>query len=141
MDVRKALRRPVALFMIVLMSLTTSGMAFAQGNSAQSAPVSTAEVLESEKVRVDRAELKAMLETGEVQDKLASLGVDPAQVEERIDNLTAEELSEFNQTLDEAPAGADVGGVVGIIVLFLLVFIVTDMLCATNIYSFINCVN
>jgi hypothetical protein len=30
--------------------------------------------------------------------------------------------------------------VVGIIVLFLLVFIVTDLLCATNIFSFINCI-
>jgi hypothetical protein len=127
--------------MIVLMSLTTTGMAFAKGGAAPTEPVSTAEVLQSEQVRVDRAELKAMLATGEVQDKLASLGVDPGQVEERINNLTAEELSEFNQALDEAPAGADVGGVVGIIVLFLLVFIITDMLCATNIYSFVNCVN
>ena len=25
-------------------------------------------------------------------------------------------------------------------VLFLLVFVITDMLCATNIYSFVNCV-
>ena len=141
MDVRKTLRRPVALFMIVLMSLTTTGMAFAQGGTVPTEPVSTAEVLQSEQIRVDRAELKAMLATGEVQEKLASLGVDPNQVEERIDNLTAEELSEFNQALDEAPAGAGVGGVVGIIVLFLLVFIITDMLCATDIYSFVNCVN
>ena len=141
MDFRKTLRRPVALIMIVLMSLTTTGMAFAKGTATPTEPVSTAEVLQSEQVRVDRAELKAMLATGEVQEKLASLGVDPDQVEQRIDNLTAEELSEFNQALDESPAGAGVGGVVGIIVLFLLVFIITDMLCATNIYSFVNCVN
>lgn len=141
MDCIKRLRRPVALIMIVLMSLTTTGMAFAQGGATPSEPVSTAEVLESEQIRVDRAELKAMLATGEVQEKLASLGVDADQVEKRIDNLTAEELSEFNQVLDESPAGAGVGGVVGIIVLFLLVFIITDMLCATDIYSFVNCVN
>lgn len=141
MDVKKSLRRPVALIMIVLMSLTTTGMAFAQGGSTPTEPVSTAEVLASEQVRVDRAELKAMLATGEVQEKLASLGVDAEQVEERIDNLTAEELSEFNQALDESPAGAGVGGVVGVIVLFLLVFIITDMLCATNVYNFVNCIN
>jgi hypothetical protein len=141
MDVKRSLRRPVALIMIVLMSLTTTGMAFAQGGSTPTEPVSTSEVLASEQVRVDRAELKAMLATGEVQEKLASLGVDPEQVEERIDNLTAEELSEFNQALDESPAGAGVGGVVGVIVLFLLVFIITDMLCATNVYNFVNCIN
>lgn len=30
--------------------------------------------------------------------------------------------------------------VVGIIVLFLLVFIIADMLCATNVFPFVNCI-
>jgi hypothetical protein len=29
--------------------------------------------------------------------------------------------------------------VVGIIVLFLVIFIITDMLCATDIFSFVKC--
>ena len=83
----------------------------------------------------------SMLQTQEVQDRLTAMGVDPSQVEDRVNNLTPQELAEFNQQLDEAPAAAGVGTAVGIIVLFLLVFIITDMLCATNIYSFVNCVN
>jgi len=64
--------------------------------------------------------------------------VERDQVENRINNLTSAELAQFNQQLSEAPAGA---GVVGIIVLFLVIFIITDMLCATDIFSFVKCVN
>lgn len=105
---------------------------------AQAAMVGTGEAIAQQQLTVDRAELKSMLDDQAVQDKLASMGVTPDQVEKRIDSLTAAELAQFNSQLDEAPAGA---GVVGIIVLFLVIFIITDMLCATNVYSFFNCVN
>ena len=75
-----------------------------------------------------------------VQEKIASMGVSPDQVEQRINSLTADELAYFNAQLDEAPAGA-AGGILGVIVLFLVIFIVTDMLCATNVYKFVNCIN
>jgi hypothetical protein len=90
-----------------------------------------------QQVQLDRQQLLNMLERQDVQDKLADLGVSQDQVKERIQNLTPTELADFEQQLAEAPAGQDV---VGIIVLFLLVFIITDMLCATNIFPFINCI-
>ncbi|MEL0167075.1 MAG: PA2779 family protein [Pseudomonadaceae bacterium] len=105
---------------------------------AQAAMIGTGEAVAQQQLGVDRAELKSMLDDQAVQDKLASMGVTPDQVEKRIDSLTADELAQFNSQLDDAPAGA---GVVGIIVLFLVIFIITDMLCATNVYSFVNCVN
>ena len=79
-----------------------------------------------------------MLDDQDVQKKLVSMGVDRDQVEKRINGLTAAELAQFNQQLDQAPAG---DGVVGVIVLFLVIFIITDMLCATNIFNFVNCTN
>ena len=105
---------------------------------AQAAMVGTNEVIAQQQLNVDRAELKGMLDDQSVQDKLASMGVSPDQVDQRIDSLTADELAYFNTQLDEAPAGA---GVVGIIVLFLVIFVITDMLCATDVYSFVNCIN
>jgi len=78
-----------------------------------------------------------MLDEQEVKDALADMGVSQDVVEERINNLTPAELAEFEQQLAQAEVGE---GVVGIIVLFLLVFIVTDMLCATNIFPFVNCI-
>lgn len=101
------------------------------------AMVGTSEVIAEQQLQVDRQQLLTMLDDQGVKEKLAALGVAPDQVEQRINSLTAAELAQFNQQLEQAPAG---GSVVGVIVLFLVIFIITDMLCATDIYSFIRCV-
>lgn len=129
-------RRPFAVLLAVIIFATTLGTAH-----AQAAAISTGDVIAAEQVKVDQADLKAMLGDSDVKQKLADMGVDSADVEKRINSLTPQELAEFNQQLDEAPAAAGAGGIVGIIVLFLLVFIITDMLCATNVFNFVNCVN
>lgn len=110
----------------------------AQMPIAQAAMIGTPEVVAEQQLQVDRQQLLGMLDDQEVQKKLESLGVDKAQVEQRINSLTAAELAQFNQQLDEAPAG---GSIVGIIVLFLLIFIITDMLCATDVFTFVRCIN
>ena len=113
-------------------------MLFAQIPLAQAAMIGSAEIIAEQKQQVDRQQLLTMLENEDVQKKLVSMGVEQDQVEQRINSLTPAELAQFNQQLDQAPAGA---GVVGIIVLFLVIFIVTDLLCATNIFNFVNCIN
>ncbi|MAB40938.1 MAG: hypothetical protein CMK86_09185 [Pseudomonadales bacterium] len=133
MTFMRSTKRYLSILLTALFMLTS--MASLQ---AQAAMVGTGEAVAQQQLSVDRAELKAMLDDQEVQAKLASLGVSQDQVEQRIDSLTADELADFNSQLDDAPAAA---GVVGIIVLFLVIFIITDMLCATNVYSFVNCVN
>jgi hypothetical protein len=100
--------------------------------------IGTGEVLAEQQQQVDRQQLLSMLDKQDVQEKLHSMGVDRSQVEARINSLTGAELAQFNQQLSEAPAGA---GVVGIIVLFLVIFIITDLLCATNIFNFVKCIN
>ena len=105
---------------------------------AQAAMIGTPEVVTEQQQQVDRQQLLTMLDDQEVQKKLESMGVERDQVEKRINSLTAAELAQFNQQLDQAPAGA---GVVGVIVLFMVIFIITDMLCATNIFNFVNCIN
>lgn len=126
-------RRYLSILMAALFMFTSMASIHAQASM-----VGTHEVIASEQLSVDRDQLKAMLDDEAVQDKLASMGVSPDQVEQRINSLTAEELAYFNTQLDEAPAGA---GVLGVIVLFLVIFIITDMLCATNIFRFVNCIN
>lgn len=113
-------------------------MLFAQIPLAQAAMIGTPEIIAEHQQQVDRQQLMTMLDDQDVQKKLVSMGVERDQVEKRINSLTPAELAQFNQQLDQAPAGA---GAVGIIVLFLVIFIVTDMLCATNIFNFINCIN
>lgn len=124
--------RYVSFFMAIMMAFGT-----VLASSATAGVVGTGELLTEQRADLDRQSLLDMLERDEVKDKLAEMGVSQEQVEERIQNLTPAELSAFEQQLAEAQVGE---GVVGVIVLFLLVFIITDMLCATNIFSFINCI-
>ena len=107
---------------------------------ANAAMIGTPEVLTAQQQQVDRQQLISMLDDQGVRDKLHSMGVERSQVEARINSLTNAELAQFNQQLSEAPAGAGIG-VLGVIVLFLVIFIVTDMLCATNIFSFVKCID
>jgi hypothetical protein len=113
-------------------------MLFAQIPLAQATMIGTPEIIAEQQQQVDRQQLLTMLEDKDVQKKLISMGVDRDQVEQRINSLTPAELAQFNQQLDQAPAGA---GVVGIIVLFLVICIITDLLCATNIFNFVHCIN
>ncbi|NQD91818.1 PA2779 family protein [Pseudomonas sp. CrR25] len=109
----------------------------AQVPLASAAMIGTADVLAEQQQQVDRQQLLSMLDDQGVQKKMQALGVERDQVEARINRLTGAELAQFNQQLDEAPAG----GIIGIIVLFLVIFIITDMLCATDIFSFVKCIN
>jgi cell division FtsZ-interacting protein ZapD len=124
--------RQISLFMILAMGLATTW-----STTAVAGVVGTGEVLTEQRAEVDRQSLMSMLERQDVKEALSTMGVDQSELESRIQSLTPSELADFNDQLAEAPVGQDV---VGVIVLFLLVFIVTDMLCATNIFSFINCI-
>lgn len=128
-------RRFLSIMLTALFLLTTVTSVHAQASM-----IGTHEVINQEQASVDREALKNMLSDEAVQEKIASMGVSPEQVEQRINSLTADELAYFNTQLDEAPAGA-AGGILGVIVLFLVIFIITDMLCATNVYKFVNCIN
>lgn len=129
--IRKHLRY-VSFFIAMMMALGSVWSA-----TATAGMVGTGEMIGQQQVQLDRQELISMLDRQDVQAKLADLGVSQDQVKERIQNLTPAELADFERQLAEAPAGQDV---VGIIVLFLLVFIITDMLCATNVFPFVNCI-
>lgn len=132
MQPMRAHLRRISILMVLMMSLAT-----VWSSTATAAIVGTGEVITDQRAELDRQDLMSMLEREEVKQTLSAMGVSGAEVENRIQSLTPAELADFNEQLAEAPAGQDV---VGIIVLFLLVFIITDMLCATNIFSFINCI-
>jgi len=83
-------------------------------------------------------ELTKALESEELKAQLTEMGVDIAQLQDRIASLTPEEISSLNAQLVHQPAGA---GVVGGLVTVFIVLVITDMLCATDIFSFVRCIN
>jgi len=128
----RAYLKQVSIVMIALLAMATTF-----SSAANASMVSTGDMIQQEQTQLDRQQLLNMLEKQEVQDKLSELGVSKDTVAERINNLTPAELADFEQQLAQAPAGE---GVVGVIVLFFVVFIVTDMLCATDIFPFVRCI-
>lgn len=124
-------KRPLAALLVALQLVL-----FAHVPLANAAMIGTPQVLQESQQQVDRQQLLSMLDDQQAQQKLEEMGVDRAQVEARINSLTPAELAQFNQQLANEPAGA---GVAAVIVLFLVIFIVTDMLCATDIFSFVKC--
>ena len=100
--------------------------------------ISTGEMQQQEQLQYDRQQLLDLISQAELQDKFIDMGVDMDNAKERINNLTSDELAQLNAQINELPAGGDI---LGIIVLFLLVFIVTDIIGATDIFPFINPVN
>ncbi|OEY65345.1 PA2779 family protein [Marinobacter sp. X15-166B] len=132
MQAIRAYTQSISTLMALVMMLTS-----VWALPASASLVGTGELLTEQRANIDRQALMDMLERGDVQNTLATLGVGEQEVRDRIQSLTPSELADFKQQLAEAPAGE---GVVGVIVLFLLVFIVTDMLCATDIFPFVNCI-
>jgi len=119
----------------LLAALVTALFLAVQTGPAVAGMVGTQELLEQAQVAEQRSELLAQLQRSDVRDQLETLGVDPAQAKARVARLSDTQVSQLHGRLERLPAG---GSAAGIIVLFLLVFIITDALGATDIFTFID---
>ncbi len=99
----------------------------------------TAAVISTETLITDAAQQQAagsavdqLLARDDVRAQLIGLGVDPAQVQDRIAALSPAELAKLNQQIGEMPAGAGFFVVVGILFVVLLIL---ELLGITHIFS------
>lgn len=106
---------------------------------AHAAMIGTDEVLGAAEVRDQRAELVALIEREDVRDQLVEYGVDPANAGMRVQSMTDAEVARLHGRIDELPAGS--ASVVGVAVTVFIVFVVTDVIGATDIFPFIRPVN
>ncbi len=105
---------------------------------AQAAPVSTSSLIAPQSVissDAERQKLLSLIQRDDVAEQLSALGVDPVDAQSRVADMSAAEVADLSQQIESLPAGA---GAAGIIVLIFLVFIITDALGATNIFSFVH---
>jgi len=121
-------RRNTALLMIVLMGLF-------QAQISQAAMVSTNSAIQTQQLQMDRAEILDLFAQDNLRAQLIQMGVDADAASERIANMTDAEIMQLNERLKVMPAGEGVGGV--LLVVF-IVFVITDVLGATDIFSFIR---
>lgn len=100
--------------------------------------VGTEQLLVAEQVQMDRVQLLATLSRADVKQQLSDMGVDPRQAAERVARMTHAEIAALSEGLGNLPAGS---GVLGAVVLIFVVFVVTDVIGATDIFPFIHPVN
>lgn len=108
--------------------------------SAQAAVVSTQELMQVEKQAYDRQHIQSVLQREQAIKSMQALGVDPKQVQERVAQMTDEELKNFNAQVEKMQAGAD-GGIIGLIIFVLLLLILLDLLGATDVFPAIRPIN
>jgi Family of unknown function (DUF6627) len=103
----------------------------------QAAMVTTPDVLQSQQTEYDRQQLVELLDREDVQKQLLDYGVAPEQVKDRVSKMTDAEVAQLNEQIADMPAG----GILGAILLIFVVFIITDVIGATDIFSFVHPVN
>ena len=101
---------------------------------AQAGMIGTDQIISSTQVQSDRAHLIESLSRADLADQLRSAGVDPVQLQDRIDNLTDEEVAMLNEQFDQMPAG----GFIGYVVLIFVVLLITDVMGYTEIFPFVK---
>lgn len=127
----KIYRRTLTLFLSLLMLAVSFGQ-------AQAAIIANNQVIEQIELASDKAALLQTISRIDVQEQLLNMGVNSADIESRINHMTQEEIAQLNQQFDELPAGGDI---LGIIVLIFIIFVITDVIGATDIFPFIHPVN
>jgi len=92
-------------------------------------------VANAERAQQQRAQIHDMLNREEVKTQLLARGVDPSEVDARVDGLTDEEVSTLAAKLDQLPAGGDA---LGVALVVFLVLLLTDILGYTDIFPFVK---
>lgn len=124
----KSFNRFLALTLSLLLILAPMGQ-------AQAAIIANAQLMDQVQLTNDKEVLLQTINRVEVQQQLLDLGVSSADIESRVNQMTQQEIAQLNQQINELPAGS---GVLGFILVIFIVFVITDVIGATNIFSFIH---
>lgn len=119
----------------LLSSLSVALMLFVSlfSVSVRAAVVGTDSLVEEQALR---HKVEMVLEQEVVKQHLSEMGVSESMISERLEHMTTEEMTQLAQAWDETPAGGDF---VGLLAFLFIVFVVTDALCATDLFTFVNC--
>ena len=122
------LRRSTAIFLSILLALMPL-------LPAQAAMIGNDQIVNQGLSHQTRDGLQQLFEQETAQQQLQAWGVNPDQIKSRIESLTDAELARINQQVNDLQAGGDV---LGILLVIFLVFVITDIIGATDVFPFIN---
>ncbi len=127
--------KTIRKYLSVLLSITLISLTF---SNSQAAMIANDVVIAQTQHHSARAELLRTVQREDVKQQLLNMGVSPAVIESRINMMTHEEIAQLNQQIDELPAGGDI---LGVLLVIFIVFVITDVIGATDIFPFIKPVN
>jgi len=130
MDTIRRLTKPVSHLVVLGMLALSLHMP-----AAHAAMVGTDAVVSAAQVQQNRDRISATLNRDDVKSRLMAQGVDPAQVQARIDSLTDQEVQTLAAKMDQLPAGGDG---LGILLFLFVLLLITDILGFTNIFPFVK---
>lgn len=125
----KTMRTAMAWLLSLLLALSPA-------ISAQAAMLDNASLLAEDPVEQTRDSLQQLLERDEARQQLQALGVSPEWALERARTLSAGELARINQGIGQLETGSD--SVLGVLLVIFIVFVITDVIGATDIFPFIH---
>ena len=122
-------------YLSVVLSVALINISF---GSVQAAMITNDRVISELSQQDEKVRLLQTISRADVAQRLLAWGVQPDDVEKRIELMTDEEVARLNQQIEELPAGGDL---VGILLVIFIVFVITDVIGATDIFPFIKPVN
>ena len=131
MEILRRLTKPVGhlvIFSLLILCLPLP--------AAHAGMIGTEAVVNAAQVQQNRERLRDVFNRDDVKAQLLARGVDPAQVQARVDSLTDQEVQSLSGKLDELPAGGD--SFLGALVFIFIVLLITDILGFTNIFPFVK---
>lgn len=126
------MHRPLAWFlsaMLVLMPMMP----------AQAAMIGTDQIINQTDSSLTLEKLQQFLDREAIQKQLHAWGVSPDRIKERVNRLTDMELARINRDINNLNAGGE--SILGVLLIIFIVFVITDIIGATNIFPFIHPVN
>jgi hypothetical protein len=110
--------------MVLIMSFSLLGISLPSVSYA--GIIGTQTLIENQQSNDSQARVEEFIARENVREQIIALGADPAEVQDRLSALTADELRLLEQEIDNLPAG-------GILVIIGIVFVVLIILDLTGV--------
>ena len=129
----RRLARPMSyLVLVCVLGLGTYAPA------VQAAMIGTETVANGGETQDNRHRIQQLLNRDTVKTYLEENGVDPSAVQERVDNLSDDEIDALATRLDAYPAGEGIETVFVLAFLAFIALLITDILGYTDIFPFVK---
>jgi hypothetical protein len=134
LEIIRKISKPAAIFLAFHM-LMLSGLY----QSVTAAMIGTEYITNVDRGQNPRDYLNNLLAREEIQAALISQGIDPQEAQDRIDNLSDDEIGKFVHEMDQLPAGAGFfEAFIVIVFLIFLILLVTDISGYTDVFPFVK---